>query len=437
MALDPERDHLKSMTGESTVESLDKMVDVFPLGIAVVDKRDHFRYVNQTFTEMFGFALADLSTIDHWLLSLFADDQYRDAFRAAWAEHDDAAGEVRCRHFTFRVNGNNGREKIIRFGVAEMTNGRQIPLRLGTIVDEVLSLLRAAFPAMIEIRKRIVTRDDRVLADPTKIHQVIMNLCTNAYHAMSNAGGVLEVAVESKDIDLDGDEDHPELEPGSYVNLQISDTGCGMSPEVIARSFEPYFTTTEQNGGTGLGLSLVKNIIERLNGSISVESKPGRGTAFSVMLPHFDGLETKIDQDANDFPVGCERILFIDDEPALADLGKRILEFLGYHVTVRTDSINALETFRYNPEGFDLIITDLEMPRMSGTELANAFLKMCPDIPVILCTGHNQWIQGDLEQRRGICGVVLKPLVIRDVAKCIRTVLERSGLPKPAFDLTE
>lgn len=298
------------------------------------------------------------------------------------------------------------------------------PVKVGIIVEEALKLLRATLPATIAIRKYISADQDLVMGDPTKIHQVLMNLCTNALHAMKETGGVLEVSLSNVVFDSETAAEWSGVKPGLYVNLAVRDTGSGMGAAVLDRIFDPYFTTREKGLGTGLGLSVVHGIVKNHGGAISVQSEPRKGSIFNVFFPVIEGEEGAESLSPDEIPGGDERILFVDDEEALADLGMRMLQHLGYNVSVRTSSIEALEAFRAHPDRFDLVITDMAMPNMSGDRLAKEIMQIRPDIPIILCTGYSELITADKAAEMGMGGFVMKPLVMRDLASIIRTVLD-------------
>ena len=298
------------------------------------------------------------------------------------------------------------------------------PIKVSVIVQEALKLLRASLPTTIEIRHRITADRDTILADPTQIHQVLMNLCTNADHAMRERGGVLNVSLSNATLDFEAAVKYPDLRPGSYLQLTVSDTGHGMPPEVLERIFDPYFTTKEKGVGTGLGLAVIHGIVIKMNGAISVDSQLGQGTTFCVFFPLTEVKDTLESRDIEAVPLGNERILFVDDEEFIADLGKQMLERLGYDVVVRTSSIEALKAFQARPDKFDLIITDMTMPQMTGEKLAQKLLEIRPDIPIILCTGYSATISENKAKEMGIKGFVMKPFVIQELAKMIRRVLE-------------
>jgi PAS domain S-box-containing protein len=298
-------------------------------------------------------------------------------------------------------------------------------VRVTLIVKEALHLLRSSLPATIEIRKHICDAQCMVFADPTQIHQVLMNLCTNAAHAMREKGGVLSVSLEevvmSADDTMDG-----KLKAGHYLRLNVVDTGKGIPPAIKERIFEPYFTTKSADEGTGLGLAMVHGIIRGLNGHIEVESEVGTGTTFTAYLPVIKQ-ENVLSSDSLDaIPTGNEKIMFLDDEESLADLGKQMLEQLGYRVVARTSSEEALATFKQDPCWFDLVISDQTMPRMTGKDLAQELVKIRKDIPIIICSGFSEIISQEQAASIGIAAFVMKPLVKKDLATIVRNVLDMS-----------
>jgi nitrogen-specific signal transduction histidine kinase/ActR/RegA family two-component response regulator len=303
--------------------------------------------------------------------------------------------------------------------------GQRRPVQIGLIVKEVLKLLRASLPTTIDIRQDIKSQSDLISGDPTEIHQVLMNLSTNAGHAMREKGGVLEVRLVDEDLDAGAASQHPDLKPGPYLTLTVSDTGCGMDPEVMERIFEPYFTTKEVGEGTGMGLAVVYGIVESHGGAVTVDSTPGKGTTFQVFFPIIQTEEVEEVGIVEPLPTGRERVLFVDDEKALVDIGKQILERLGYEVAARTSSIEALEAFKAQPHRFDLVITDQTMPNMTGEDLAKELMRIRPDISVILCTGYSHMISEDKAKAMGIRGFIMKPILRRDIAYTIRRVLDQ------------
>ncbi|MBW2119308.1 MAG: PAS domain S-box protein [Deltaproteobacteria bacterium] len=298
------------------------------------------------------------------------------------------------------------------------------PIQIAPIVKEALKLLRATLPANIEIRRQVKEDMAIVEADSTKIHQVLMNLCTNAAHAMQGKSGVLEVSLKNVQLDADVVLRHKGLAPGPYLLLTVSDTGHGMTPDMVERIFDPYFTTKDKGVGTGMGLAVVHGIVRGYGGAIEVQSEIGEGSTFHVYLPVVEREATKEPEILESLPAGNENILFIDDEPGLVDIGRQMLQRLGYEVVTRTSSIEALELFRTKPDSFDLVITDMTMPQMTGDKLAGEFIKLRPNIPIILCTGYSAYISEEKAKNMGIRAFAMKPLVLRDLAKTVRKVLD-------------
>lgn len=304
---------------------------------------------------------------------------------------------------------------------------KRCPMQIGPIVEETIKLIRASLPSNIEIWQDILSQN-MVLTDPTQIHQILMNLCSNAAHAMRERGGVLAIGLFDAFLDNDFTSRHPTVHPGPYVRLSVSDTGHGMDSTTMERIFDPYFTTKGASEGTGLGLSVVHGIIRSHGGTITVYSEPGKRSSFSVFLPVFQkevtGLEPLEGRPVRLVPRGNEHILFVDDEEILCVVRHETLEHLGYEVTTRTSGIEALELFRLHPNRFDLVITDLTMPHMSGLELAKEIRRIRPDVPVILCTGYSAMITHETAKAAGIWRTVAKPLNLEDLATLIRTVME-------------
>jgi len=299
------------------------------------------------------------------------------------------------------------------------------PVQVHLIVNEALKLLRASIPRTIDIRHNICPRNTTILADPTKIHQVLMNLCTNSYHAMRESGGVLEVRLETVEIDADLNKIHPEPEEGAYLRLTVSDTGCGMDPATQSRIFEPYFSTRHKEEGTGLGLAVVHGIVTSLGGVITVQSTLGSGSTFHVYFPLSKRHAVQKPSGPEPLPQGTESVLYVDDELPIAQLGQRMLESLGYAATSCSSSIEALETFRGRPEKFDLVITDQTMPNMTGIQLAQELLRIRADLPVILFTGFDESITSELLKETGIREFLMKPVTRKELAFVIRKALDK------------
>jgi PAS domain S-box-containing protein len=303
----------------------------------------------------------------------------------------------------------------------------QKPIQISPVVEEVLKLLRASLPTTVKICRHIEADKAIVEADPTKIHQILMNLCTNAHYAMRDKGGVLEVTLVPVELGADEVASYHDLIPGSYVKLSVSDTGCGMTQSTVDRIFDPYFTTKEKGKGTGLGLAVVQRIVKGYDGAITVQSEPEKGTTFDIYLPRVE-LEKNVPEADTIRPLstGKERILYVDDEAALADMGKQMLEYLGYEVVTRTSSVEALELFRRHPDRFDLIITDMTMPNMTGLDLSQELMRINPDIPIILCTGFSHQISKDKAKMARIRELVMKPVLLEDLAGAVRRALDNT-----------
>lgn len=297
-------------------------------------------------------------------------------------------------------------------------------VQINRVVEETVELLRASLPSTIEIREALGVEPGCVWADPTQIHQVVMNLCTNASDAMREEGGVLEVRVGEVEVDSERAAGNPNLESGNYVTLSISDGGHGMDEETKARIFEPFFTTKDVGEGTGLGLATVHGIVIGLGGDIAVESEPQKGTTLHVFLPRTGADATSAASELEPAPGGNERILLVDDEAALTEMGQESLEHLGYSVSSWTTSVGALEAFRTHPDQFDLVITDQTMPTMSGMGLAGELIRIRSGIPIILVTGFSETIRPEDAFAIGIREYLMKPVPGHELARVVRRVLD-------------
>ncbi|HPS94143.1 MAG TPA: PAS domain S-box protein [Deltaproteobacteria bacterium] len=303
------------------------------------------------------------------------------------------------------------------------------PIRPAAVVEDALKMLRASLPSTIEMCTNIEAGDDIIEADPSQVHQIVVNLCTNAYHAVRGGTGTIEVSLKATDVDSP-----PEvcsLKPGRYVEIAVSDTGCGMTPEIMERIFDPYFTTKPTGEGTGLGLAIVHGIVKGLGGAITVRSTPGNGSTFRVYLPCMTTSRLpEPAEKADTLPSGSERVLLVDDETTIADMHKKMLERLGYTVTTQTSSFDALDLFEERPDRFDLVVSDLTMPRMDGDQLAERLHRIRPDIPIIICTGYSDFLSPDVMCVSGIRNVMNKPILMKDLAKTIRAVLDSVSGPQ-------
>jgi CheY-like chemotaxis protein/two-component sensor histidine kinase len=299
------------------------------------------------------------------------------------------------------------------------------PVDINPVIKEALKFLRASIPKNIEIRSSIEVEPAVVLADPTQIHQVLMNLCNNAAYAMRGKEGILRVSVTRVEIDPQGVSRQVEAKPGPYLRLTVSDTGHGMDPEVRERAFDPFFTTKKPGEGTGMGLAVVHGIVKNHEGAITLESEVGKGTTVHVFFPWVQADEPREDVSSEPIPTGKERILLIDDEEIQVRTVQHMLERLGYRVMAKTRAPEALETFRTQPDAFDLVITDQTMPELTGVNLAREVFRVRPDMPVILYTGYSETLDEEEVRSIGIRDFALKPLTVRDLAERIRRALKK------------
>lgn len=309
---------------------------------------------------------------------------------------------------------------------ARKRSEERVMLKMSLIIKESIRFLRSTIPTTIDIRFDNRTDEDTVFADSTQLNQIIMNLCTNAAYSMKESGGLLKLILENEDIAVEKMNKSCILKPGKYIKLSVKDNGGGIPSEVIDRIFEPYFTTKKTGEGTGLGLSTIHGIVKNYEGDITVESKTGDGTTFHVYLPLAAEKYSENNMDKSDIPIGSETILFIDDEELTVNSMKEMLAKLGYKVIARTDSLQALEIFRSNPDEFDLVITDMTMPNMTGKELAVEFKRILPGIPVILCTGFSDQMDSVRAGEIGIDAFIMKPIIRSRIASVIREVLDKA-----------
>jgi len=320
--------------------------------------------------------------------------------------------------------------------LSRRTEQEKQPVQIASIVEECFNLLRASLPTTIEVKKWVATDVGEIAADPTQIHQVVMNLCTNAADAMREKGGTLGVVLEEVELDEDACKSYPGLKPGEYIELQVSDTGHGMDRETMERIFDPFYTTKAQGKGTGLGLSVVHGIVKGHEGAITVDSVPERGTIFSALFPKLkEELRARTQPAVNHEQRGRERILFVDDEEDYVHGKAKMLERMGYIVTAQTDSRQCLELFRAHPNDFDLVITDQTMPNMTGDVLARELLAIRPGLPIILCSGSSPETDPTLRpenaQNIGIREVLLKPVDREEMSQAIRRQLNAEMIEMP------
>jgi PAS domain S-box-containing protein len=313
-------------------------------------------------------------------------------------------------------------KQILAF--SRQTDEERMPIRVGLVTKECVKFLRATIPSTIEIRTRIDEKAGTVLANSVELHQIIMNLCTNALHAIGERGGTLEITVAETRIEPARRQEAIGLEAGPYVRVSVRDSGGGIPPEILGKIFDPYFTTKEKGVGTGLGLAVVHGIVRKSGGTIQVESVPGQGSTFHILLPRVEQPSMPIVEPVGVPVGGSERILFVDDEMMLAGIAQQMLKKLGYDVVARTSPVEALELFKAKPGHFDLVVTDQTMPGMTGDALARELMRIRPGLPIIICTGYSQSIDERKAAEMGIRGFVMKPILIHQIAAAVRRALE-------------
>lgn len=307
---------------------------------------------------------------------------------------------------------------------------QKAPLIPYIIVKEVAKLIRASIPTTIEIQEHIEKGIGKIMADPTQMHQILFNLCTNAFQAMQDQKGILTISLTRQEVNKEEGNEY-KVDAGSYIVLSVSDTGMGMDSNVKKRIFDPYFTTKEQGKGTGMGLAVVYGIVASYGGMIKVESIKGKGSTFHVYFPvaKEEAIE-KIEKKKDLLPTGKETILVIDDDQMIAGMEKAMLEQLGYRVTAKTHSLEALDLFQSDPAGFDLVITDQTMPCLSGVELAQKLLQIRPELPIILCTGYSALVTEEQAAEKGIKRFLMKPVARKDLARAVRDTLDGKNKDK-------
>ncbi|MBN2082715.1 response regulator [bacterium] len=321
--------------------------------------------------------------------------------------------------------GQRARDLITQIlSFARQAEQQRAPVQVGSIVAEVLKLLRATLPSTIKIDARLPAKQEKVIADPIQLHQILMNLCTNAGQALARTGGTLLVSLTEANFDQPRPLIHPLLGAGKYVVLEVSDDGPGMTPTIADRVFEPFFTTKPKTEGTGMGLAVVHGIVTDLGGVITLNTAPGAGATFTVFLPKAPPAELKPEQKPRGLPTGNEHVLFVDDEMLLAHMVKEMLAGLGYQVTAFTSSPEALEAFQAKPERFDIVVTDQTMPGLTGGQLAEKLLAIRPELPIIVCTGFSEVLHEADAEAIGIRAYMNKPITRRELAEVIRRTLD-------------
>jgi PAS domain S-box-containing protein len=317
-------------------------------------------------------------------------------------------------------------QQILTF--SRQTESVNKPVKISAVVTEALKLIRATMPASITIRQHLQSRS-YVSCDPTQIHQICINLFSNAVHAMAEDGGELEVRLTDVDLNSDFTDGHPGITPGLFVELSVADTGQGIAESIRSKIFDPFFTTKAVGQGTGMGLSVVHGIVSACGGAITADNRTGKGSRFRVYLPAMGQAIAESPMAESVMRTGTERILFVDDEKFQTDLAVQALGRLGYRVVARTSSLESLALFEQNPDAFDLVITDLTMPQLSGTALVEKMHALRPDLPVILSSGFSSSISDDTAREAGFSAYLKKPLVMKDMAAAVREVLDHNKKP--------
>ncbi len=305
------------------------------------------------------------------------------------------------------------------------------PVKIRSLIDDSIKFARSSIPTNIEIQKDISAKLDTINGDPTQINQILLNLCTNAAHAMQNNGGILKIRLENVDLDENTVKKYDGLNSGNHVKLTVSDTGHGIEKKKIEHIFDPFFTTKEVGEGSGMGLSVVHGIVKEHKGSITVQSEAGKGTTFHVLFPVIEEQAQPEPESRDPLLKGHERILFVDDEKTLVLATKNNLEGMGYEVVAKRDPIKALGVFKEQPDEFDLVITDMTMPNMTGDRLASEIMKIRTNTPIIVCTGHSDRMSENRAKEMGIRGYVMKPYLSSEIAMTIRQVLDKRKEVKP------
>lgn len=345
---------------------------------------------------------------------------------------DDVSNQDHLKLYLQRIVNGSHRAKELVKQILTFSRHRQQktePLHFSSVLKEALKLIRSTLPATIEMKAKIDNDSGMILGDPTQLHQVIINLCTNAAQAMRKNSGRVEITLLRTNLERK-DLDRPEFKPGPYLNMTVKDNGEGMSDEVMQRIFEPFFTTKEIGQGTGMGLSVVHGIVNGLNGFIKVESERGKGSVFRVFIPEFTG-EVEIAEEKTDFevaPLGNrQRILFVDDESLIVDMICGMLESLNYNVVAASTPEDAVRAFKEAPSSFDIVMTDLTMPGMTGIALAEEILRIRSDMPIILCSGHSSSIDTQSRGAKGIVEVINKPVSKNNLSQVLKKVLDNSS----------
>ncbi|MFH2219040.1 MAG: PAS domain S-box protein [Pseudomonadota bacterium] len=337
-----------------------------------------------------------------------------------WSPAKDCLEEIR----TASLRAKDVVRHIMSF--ARKTPSERNPINIGIIIKESLKLMRATIPTSIEIRQEVLCDTEMILANPTEINQILLNLCNNSVHAMEEEAGILEVKLETVILDDRSASQYNDFTTGDYVKLTVKDTGTGIYPEIMDRIFDPYFTTKGVGKGLGMGMAVVFGIVKKHDGAIKLMSEVGKGTTAEVLFPITEARADTEVKKSDALPTGSERILFVDDEPSLVKLVKQMLERQGYEVVGKTSSLEALKLFQEESGNFDLIITDIAMPQMAGDQLAKRLIAVRSDIPIILCTGHSDRIDEEKAKELGIKAYTMKPLNKKELNIIVRKVLDKA-----------
>ncbi len=345
-------------------------------------------------------------------------------------QHQKETLDTRQQYYLEQVLGAANRAKELVFQIltfSRQTEVRNRVISVAPIIQEALKLLKASLPAAVEIRSNLKAERDTIVADPTQIYQVVMNLCTNAAQALPEDGGGIEVALSEVLLDEAFSAHYPEIEPGPHLYLLVADTGRGMTGGTLERIFDPYFTTKDKGKGTGLGLSVVHGVVMKSSGCIRVESEPEKGSRFHLYFPLALPSKQSGQAPTDGVPMGSEHILIVDDEIALCEMMAEMLKKQGYHVQHRSDSREALALFRASPDNFDIVITDMDMPNISGLRLRNEIAAIDPEIPVLVCTGYGDLLSQETAASFGFKRLLRKPVPFRELAMTVRETLNDLG----------
>ncbi len=343
------------------------------------------------------------------------------------ALEDATAESIQADNLQWALEATNRATGLVRqiLAFARQSDEKKHPVRVDLIIKETIKFLRSTLPSTIEVRENIKS-EAVVMADPTQLHQVIANLCSNAGYAMRNTGGALTIQLQEVTLETTRTDHGRHIKSGKHLKLSIIDTGHGIPAETLARIFDPYFTTKPQGEGTGIGLSVVQGIIHSHGGFVTVDSAPDKGTRCDVHLPIVDEQALANIETPAAIIGGDEHILMVDDELSIINMGKQILERLGYTVTSCCDAQEALALFETSPQAFDLVITDLTMPKMTGDQLARKMVAIKPDLPLILCTGYSNQRTHYRAAGFGVNAIIYKPLIKRELAETIRRLLDHN-----------